>query len=307
MEKISDEKLCDEWLSHLKKTIKYNSYQKYEGLFYNYLKELIEEHSMSFLNEKIISNYLNNLINEKNISYQSAKTMKIVLKSLFMYGEENYNMNHIDFNNIIIQKSSKSQPKTIILNKQQESTIYSYCINNINSSTLAIMLALYTGLRLGEICAIKYDDIDFSLHTIKITRSVQNIDKNSGKYEDEIELTNWVSRRTVIIPDFLFEYLQVYTAIYKKDNTHNLLTNSNNFFKPRTLQVKSKELFHKLNIHCSFNILRNTFQNNCIESGMNIYVLLSLMGISGMTFELKENMNISIESKKLEMKKIKEL
>lgn len=280
-------------MDNIKSNIKYNFYHKY-------LKELLDSCSLYELNENKLNSYLQYLSVDKKCSYNQLSLIKIVFKSLYVYGEENYDLKHIDFSRIKLINVKKSH-KQQILTIEQEKTLYDFCINNMSSTNLAILLALYTGLRLGELCALRYSDIKERI--IYITRNVQRVE-GSNKFNDEIDIDNWVSRREAVIPDFLFEYYNTYSSLYKKNDSDHVLTNSDEFIKPRLLQYNIQNTMKRCKIDCSLMVLRNTYQDRCLQSGMDVYTVLSMMGISKVIFELKEDNHISIDNKLAEIKKM---
>lgn len=304
MELISNEQLCSEWLEKMKNNVKYNSYHKYEGIMNNYLRELLDNYPLSRLDEKKVDSYFRYLLKEKECSHNLVPTIKIVLKSLYVYGEDQYGFSHIDFNSIKVLKDGNRIQKQQVLTEDQEKTLFSYCMDNIAPTSLAVLLALYTGLRLGELCALRYGDITMEEHIISVRRNVQIVD-DKGKFTDEMDITNWVSRREVAMPDFLFDYFEQYSNIYKNKDDSHVLTNSDKFIKPRVLQYNIQNVMNKCEIQCSLMQLRNTFFDRCLRSGMNVYTVLSMMGISKLSFELKQNMNVSAESKQKEVRKMK--
>lgn len=98
--------------------------------------------------------------------------------------------------------------------------IWQYCLNNKERISLAMSLGLYAGLRIGEICALKWEDIDLDNSMISITKTVQRLKSENHEHKTQLyilEPKSTSSIRSVILPDFLTEYLKKYNDLYNKE------------------------------------------------------------------------------------------
>ena len=97
--------------------------------------------------------------------------------------------------------------------------IWQYCLNNKERISLAMSLGLYAGLRIGEICALKWEDIDLDNSMISITKTVQRLKSENHEHKTQLyilEPKSTSSIRSVILPDFLTEYLKKYNDFITK-------------------------------------------------------------------------------------------
>ena len=164
MEQITFKELTYEWLSCRRLYIKHSTFVKYDAVITKHifpffsaipLKEIKNQTLMSFFELKI----------HQQLSYSLLCSIKNILVSILEYGIENYSLRQMNFKQI--RFASKVKEKAI-LSGSDRNKIIQYTRKNGNSLSLAMLLALYGGLRLGEICALKWDDVDFDNQVIKV-------------------------------------------------------------------------------------------------------------------------------------------
>lgn len=173
--------------------------------------------------------------------------------------------------------------KVDIINDEEIILLEKYMKDNLNSITLSFIVALYSGIRIGEICALKWSDIDLDNKFINIDKTlnrIKDLDNNSNK-KAKIVITppkSEKSIRTIPIPSFLCDlFLKV-----KSDSVDEsyFLTNSNKYIEPRLLRNKFKAILKKLNFDKKFHTLRHTFATKSIELGFDAKTLSELLGHS---------------------------
>lgn len=299
---MSEEEIYEGWLDSVKQSLKYLSYTKYESTFHVYIESYLKDNPIETLNEEKIKKYVDELIS-KNIAYTRVRFIKIVFKSLYLYCEKNYGYKHIDFSIININSTTGTKKQLTELSQENERALYEYCMKAVEPLRLGILLSLYMGMRMSEICVLKYDDVHFEEHSISVHRYVQK--SAAGQTNDELEIEGWPARREIYIPDFLFEYLKEYKESYFVDEKRYLLTNQERYMKPRTIQRNMNQISRKLGIEFTLGKLRSTFEKRCVDSGMNIYAVLSIMGKSIIRIELNEDMRTNLKEQQKELSKIK--
>lgn len=299
--------ICKEWLEIKRLSIKYSSYVKYEEIIKMYLMPFFKENDLKNINEVAIAKYFLDLSNVKKLSSSTLHSIKNVLSSIYLYGEQKYQFKHIDFS-IVKIPSSKQTSKT--LTDDQENALSNYCFSNCNSISIAILLGLYAGLRIGEICALQWTDIDFKQETISIKKTVQRLkseNDNSTKTELMLLSPKTVSSyRYVIIPKFLNEYLNKYSLYWKIEDTEQnnyLLSNSSEIIEPRTIQRRFEKTCEELGFKSNFHALRHTYATNCIKLGIDVKTVSEMLGHSNVSTTLNRYVHPSMEYKKEQINK----
>lgn len=159
-----------------KRSIKYTSFIKY--------KTIIDVHLLKLYDQKPLENWseydyykLFEQYGKDTLTGSTLRTIKYVLKDILSYGEEIYNLKPVKLTRIKISSNSKSIE---ILNELQRRDLIMNCQKNYNSINAAVLLGLQAGLRLGEVCGLKWTDFNFERKTITISRTVQRV-KNTDR------------------------------------------------------------------------------------------------------------------------------
>lgn len=288
-----------EWLYERKKGIKESSYLKYFNIINNYINPNLG--TLDF--KKLSNNDILSFFNKKNISMLSDSTktlILIILKSTIKYGISKNYRKHFD---IVDIKIKKPKSKIIYFTKKEQEILNTYLKNNICLNNLGILIALYTGIRLGELCGIKKKDIDFINETLTINRTIQRI-KNTDNYSKKktklIVSTPKTesSIRVIPLPNFLIKFIKIYTEDIINDDFF-LFTNSLTPKDPRAFEKYFSRLLDKLKIKkLNFHSLRHTFATRSREAGIDIKILSELLGHSTYKVTLDIYVHTSIEFKK---------
>lgn len=300
--------ISDEWLAIKRLSVKQSSYVKYKTIIKVHLIPYFKDMEFNHCDEFIIAKFFLTLTDSKKLSSSTIHSIKNVLKSIYQYGEQKYQFNHIDFS---IVKIPTSKNKSRTLTKNEEVLLSNYCFANINSTTIAILLSLYTGLRLGEICALQWNDIDYTQEIIKITKTAQrleNDEKDNLKTKIKLLTPKTISsHRYVIIPQFLNDILKTYFSGLKRINVkenYYIVTNSSKVIDPRTLQRRFSKICSTLGFSTNFHSLRHTYATNCIKFGIDVKTVSEMLGHSNVSTTLNRYVHPSFEFKKEQIKKI---
>ena len=300
MEQITFNELTYEWLSCRRLYIKRSTFVKYEAVITKHIfpyfsaippKEIKSQTLMSFFELKI----------QQELSYSLLCSIKNILVSILEYGIENYSLRQMNFKQI--RFASKVQAKAI-LSGSERNKIIRYTRKNRNSLSLAMLLALYGGLRLGEICALKWDDVDFDNQVIKVMGTAVRL-KCFDTKDKKTELVilppkSQASYREVPLSSFLSGYLKRY---FDKKGRY-LLSNSEKIYEPRRLERQFKSFCIGNDINCTFHGLRHSFATACVRSNVEIKALSEILGHSNVSITLNVYVHTSLEQKKREIEKL---
>ena len=162
------------------------------------------------------------------------------------------------------------------------------------------MLSLYTGLRLGELCGLQWQDVNLSKNTISVNKTIQRIENENGGTSMLIDSPKTVSSERVIpIPDFLIPILR---NIKTETATDYVTTGKNTFTQPRTYQARLKTYFKDCGLeNYHFHTLRHTFASRAIELGFDPKSLSEILGHSNVKITLDLYVHPSMESKQEQM------
>lgn len=151
---------------------------------------------------------------------------------------------------------------------------------------LGVLLSLFMGLRIGELCGLKWGDIDIKHKVLRVNRTVQRICKPNEKHKTTLVITepkSSHSKRCIAIPDFLLPYLLKF--ICNEDDY--VLSGYEKLVEPRTMQYRYKKLLEAASVkNSNYHQLRHTFATNCVENGFDAKTLSCVLGHSTIALTL---------------------
>ncbi|MCM1508010.1 MAG: site-specific integrase [Ruminococcus flavefaciens] len=291
--KLTVKELFAEWLSAVQLRVKESTYANYRMKAEKHILPAFSGLSYSALSAQLVHEFIRKKL-ECGLSSKYVSDIVVVLKSMAKY----VSIQHGYYNpltNITMPKPRKKELN--LLSEAEQKKLRQYLSGNITTTKIGIMLSYYTGLRVGEVCGLKWSDIDFKNHTLTIKRTVQRIMKKNGSKSTQIIVSSpksKTSERTIPVPDFLYDIL----VQYKKDNNFYILSGSTKITEPRTMQYRFKSLLKKadlpsINYHC----LRHMFATNCIRLGFDVKTLSEILGHSNVEITLNRYVHSSMERK----------
>lgn len=295
--------LIESWLLQKKLTVKESTYIRYIELINVHIKPTLGKINLSRINNDLISKFIydkiqtGNSITHQGLGNKTIKDIVTVLKQITKYGNI-----YINVNSPKIQKKSVS-----ILELKEQKKLEKYIFTNKNYTNLGILLSLYTGLRIGEVCALQWKDIDIKKSTLTVNHTVLRIkDLNSTTRSrtkiviNEPKTDN--SKRIIPIPSSIMDYVK---DLKSKDNYY-VISNSEKNIEPRIYYEKYKKILKELNMEkYNFHILRHTFATRCISLGFDPKTLSEILGHSDIKITLSLYVHPTNKLKKISMEKLK--
>lgn len=228
------------------------------------------------------------------VSDATRQSVLLVIKQIFRYTEKQYACPVPSISNISIKNKSQTLE---IMSRAEQARLMQFLCEDMDISKAGIYLCLSTGLRLGEVCALKWDDIEKTNGLIHVNRTVQRIQSLEGPVKTTLLETppkSVSSNREIPISDSL---LSILTAFQKEGQVY--LLQKDRPMEPRTYQNHFKRYLEKINApHYNFHILRHTFATNCIDNGMDIKSLSEILGHSDVQITLNRYVHPSMDTKR---------
>jgi len=294
--KLTVREAAEEWLCAARLRVKESSYANYENILNKHILPFLGGEHISALTSSRINEFIhfkltNGRLNGKGgLSAKSVRDILTVYRSIERYAYREYGIRESNFT-----MPKTEQHYTDVLTPVERRRLENYLINNMSLTNLAVLLCLFTGLRIGELCGLKWENIDFSACTLSVKRTVQRITKN-GKSQVIIGTPkSRTSVRVVPIPGFLMDYLKEYMSF----GDFYIITNSATSTEPRTMQNRFKSILKACGIrNVNFHLLRHTYASVCIEKGFDPKALSELLGHADAAITLNRYVHSSMEIKK---------
>lgn len=293
------EVVTEEWLKYKKNTVKKSTY-------YNYSYSVAKYLYPSFAGKNItkIKNY-NNFIEELSdtLSPKTVRDIVTKLKEIINFYEEEHNTK-LNIKKMSLPKMNKKEIQ--ILSNKEKQKLEKYCIEQNSLKSLGILICLNTGLRIGEVCALRWENIDFESKKIHIEKTIERIySKEENKTIVIIDTPKSItSVRTIPINSKLYNILKQIRGKSKK--TDFVLTGSSeHYVEPRNYQYYLKEILKRSKVKkYKFHTLRHTFATNFIEAGMDIKSLSEILGHADVSITLNIYVHSSDKAKRKYLEKI---
>lgn len=179
----------------------------------------------------------------------------------------------------------------------EQKKIEQYILNNENTRFFGVLLCLYSGLRIGELLALEWSDIDMSKGELRVNKTCHYGKDEEGVFGRITDAPKTQSSiRTIPIPRQLMPYLR---DVKKKSLSTHIVSNGSNLISIRSYQRTFSLLLNKLDIpHRGFHSLRHSFATRALECGMDVKTLSEILGHKSPTVTLNRYVHSLMEHKK---------
>ncbi len=293
--------VCKQWLKLSEIRNKKSTVARYREIINNHLLPFFSNTEIS---TESVNTFILYKINNEKLQPKTVYDILSVFVQILKYAKAN---SLLDINNFDISRPTLNKKELQVLTEEEQKSLVKSIKKNITCENIGIILSLYTGMRLGEICALLWKDIDLKSGTITINKSMQRIatgnkDKKTMIIIDTPKTQN--SIRVIPIPDFLIEEFKRLSKYYSP-NSYILTADEERFIEPRLYQYKFKKHLKEAKIRdINFHALRHTFATRAIEQDVDVKVASEILGHSTVNFTLERYVHISLEFKKQNMKKL---
>jgi len=298
------------WLGNIRMKVKESTFTRYQRNVEKYLLPRLGD----LMSDRISRNYVEKVINELldegrldgagGLSVKTASDILTVLKSIIKYSQTtNYPINCCT-DNISLKREKK---ELRILTQHEQETISKYLLEGTDSIKLGVFLCLYTGIRIGELCALLWENILIDDKVLKIRSTMQRIKDSSpdAKSKTKIVITSPKSNssnRDIPLPEFLVSIIKNYVGLPK---AYVLTGEKRSYIEPRTVQNRFKAYLRDCKISdINFHALRSTFATRCVEAGFEIKTLSEILGHSEVKITLERYVHASFDLKRSNMNKL---
>ena len=239
----------------------------------------------------------------KTLAEKTVSFILSVLKQIFQYAKDELDIPVADLKSISVRQRTKPL-RVFSLAEQQVLT--QFLRQRGRTSDIGILLALYTGLRIGELCALTWKDISLDEQTLYVRHTMQRLqsleDREKKTYVQISAPKSACSVRQIPLPAELSQLLEE----RKCEPDCYFLTGSRDFYvEPRTMENRFKAVCQACNITgATFHTCRHTFATRCIELGFDVKSLSEILGHASVGITMNRYVHPSMEYKRENMKRL---
>lgn len=304
--------LAAQWLSSIRSQIKEQSYVKYCNILDNHILPQLGEEPLPGITTEMLENFIETQIrngkkpNGQALSPKTVKDIFSVVKLILKWARRQQYEIPCHAEAITI----KSREKEIrILTEGEQRKLEQFLFAADSRIADGILLSLYTGIRLGELCALRWNNILLSEGIVQIRFTMQRIHDpdypsgNSSGSRTKVITTSpksACSNRDIPLPAFLLERIRR-NAPASRD-AYFLTGLPNQWIEPRSMSSQYKKALCQCGIaETNFHVLRHTFASRCIEKNFDIKALSEILGHSNVNITLNRYVHTSMEQKRKNM------
>lgn len=295
-QKTTFSKVAELWIADKKQYVKKSTYAAYSLIIQSHLipefggvDDVIEELVQDFINRKL----------DSGLSQKTVRDILVVLKMILHYGAKHGYIESHQMDLVFPTEREKQDVEVLTLANQRQ--LMTYVKEHFTFQNLGIFICLNAGLRIGEVCALRWNDIDIISGVIHVNKTLQRIYLVDGEtrytelIEDSPKTKN--SIREVPMTHNLLALVRPLKKVVRGD--FYVLTNASKPIEPRTYRVYFNKLQQQLGLpRMRFHGLRHSFATRCIESKCDYKTVSVLLGHSNISTTLNLYVHPNLEQKK---------
>lgn len=310
--KITFGQLLSDWLLSIQANVKESTYSKYFFAIQKHIEpelgtiilaNLTSEDIDCYIREKLGCGKLNK---KGGLAPKTVTSQLSIIKLALEFGRER---GYSCPDNMVIHNPRQFMSEIQVLTIEEQHRLEKCALAMPDLIHMGIVLTLYTGMRIGEICALRWGDFDFENRLVHIQRTIMRIQDISPDAPQKTKIVierpkTECSNRRIPLPEFLVQYLEKYRG---PENAY-VLTGSNSYLEPRGYYLKYKRILENCNLQkYTYHTLRHTFATRCVENGFDIKSLSEILGHADVTTTLQRYVHPSMKLKRHHMDRLQEI
>lgn len=315
LEKTKDKEKYEYWLDawlHAKRLgVKESTYIRYRNTIENHIKPDLGKYPINKISTSLMEQFVSRKLQNGRIdgngglSPKSLSDIMVIVKESFKYAHS-YGVSVVcSFERISFKKNAQEMR---VLSFLEEQRLLSVLFKDFDRYKMGVFICLYTGIRIGELCALQWKNVSLSENAIKIEYTMQRLQSENlnASQKTRIIVTepkSYAALRTIPLPGFVIDVIKPFAG---SPNTYVLSGECKKIIEPRTMQNRFKAYLAEGKIEeANFHSLRHTFATRCIEAGFDVKTLSEILGHSSVKITLDKYVHSSMQLKRSNMEKLK--
>lgn len=301
-------KLALDWMLSMKPKVKESTYIRYRNLVCCYVLEAWNDVPIQAITAVDLDEYCNRLlcsggIHGKGLSTKTVSDILSVIRSVLRYAQARNIPTLCTGKEVSIKQIPKRMP---ILSPSDQRTLCCYLMAHQSFRNMGILLCLCTGLRVGEICALRWEDVSLEEQTLCVHRTMQRLQvEQAAERKTEVIITtpkSLCSIRTIPIPRDMVDVLE---SLSPPKQGYVLTGETDQYVEPRVMQNHFRKVLNEAGIApINFHALRHTFATRCVEVGFDVKTLSEILGHASVSITMNRYVHPTMEMKRENMQRL---
>lgn len=301
-----------EWLEcYVKPSTKHRTYVRYSEIVSQHIACSLGDYDMNEFTPLIFQHFITELLQGGNLrtggglSANSVNGIITVIQNSLKVAHAIGQISEYTADKIKRPKVRENRVTCFTTSEQKQ--IEHAVINDKNPKMFGVVLCLYTGLRIGELLALEWSDIDLQKGTISVFKSCHDGKNDAGKFTRITDTPKTpTSAREIPFPKQLLPYLR--SLKRESRSAHVVVSRSDKVLSVRSYQRSFESLLNRLCIPCKgFHALRHTFATRALECGMDVKSLSEILGHKNASITLNRYVHSLMAHKREMMNRIGKL
>ena len=298
--------VLDAWLRYISINVKESTQARYEYVVEHYIRPALGTVDTKKLTTIVVEKFVQSLLYEEDgktvkLSEKSVNDILVIVKTIIKYGNLRGYQIPCCTEGLHIKTTARTRS---VLEPADQKLLTKWLMTDRDLCKLGVLICLYTGIRLGELCALKWKHILLEEGVLQVFGTMQRVSNanqlNRSKTKIIVDTPKTQnSHRNIPLPNFLLDYI----ANFRGDPESYVLTGERTrFIEPRLMQYRFKSYLKQCEIpYVNFHTLRHTFATRCIELGFDVKSLSEILGHANVSITLNKYVHSSMNLKRENM------
>lgn len=297
------------WIEHNRVRLKEATVYRYMYLIEAHILPSLGDVPLSSINSAVINSFVTEKVTsgrldgKGGLSSTYIRSIILIISSTIKFAAENGFCTSVSRK--IVMPPVKSHELDILSTADQEKLEHAL-LHDMDETKLGVYISLYTGLRIGEICALSWEDIDLSNGLLYVRHTLSRVlCEENGKQRTVLIIDQPKTQSSLRKIPINSDLLRTLNEMYPKAESRYVVSNHASFVSPRTYEYRYCKILQESGIHhINYHALRHTFATRCIEVGVDIKSLSEILGHSNVSITLNTYVHSSMDLKRSQLEKL---
>lgn len=281
---------------------------KYDNLINSHILPMLGGYRLSEINTFVLADFMDSKLNAGRLdragglSHSYVRSIMLIVFEIidFAVREDMCEPLRTQLHKPIIEKSELE-----ILDVCSQSYLERQLLLCPTETGVGILISLNTGLRISEVCALRWADIDFEKAILFVRATVARVKSNEKDKATALIIDRPKTKSSLRDIPISAKLMRVLIPLYEKRKSEYVISDKQSFVSPRTYEYRFHKILEQHHIKSvNYHALRHTFATRCIEYGVDVKTLSEILGHSNVSITLNTYVHSSMDRKREQLEKL---